>query len=58
MTVDYAEFCDEALIEIGDRVMVDYVLAALTLHSINRIVVAGPDELRTRGQLVAWSSPP
>ncbi len=39
----------EALIEIGDRVMVDYVLAALRRCSlINRIVVAGPDELRTR----------
>ncbi|MGI6081544.1 MAG: nucleotidyltransferase family protein [Limnochordia bacterium] len=39
----------EALIEIGDRVMVDYVLAALRRCSrINRIVVAGPEELRTR----------
>jgi GTP:adenosylcobinamide-phosphate guanylyltransferase len=37
----------EAFIEIGDRVMVDYVVSALRSCSlINRVVLVGPQELR------------
>jgi GTP:adenosylcobinamide-phosphate guanylyltransferase len=40
---------NEALIEIGSRTMLDYVLAALTgASSVKRVVVAGTDDVRAR----------